>query len=300
MLSDHEVQIADSDYGKNYVKLLKVRREGRVHHVQELEINTALTLSSKKDYLRGDNTDVIATDSQKNTCYILAKQNGIDTIEVFAQILANHFLTKYPWVVKANIHIEQAPWKRIQQGGREHVHAFISSPECIRFCDVIQEKHGVPKVSAGLKGMKILKTTASSFVNFVDDEYRILPDMNDRIFCTVVQAKWDYSTTEGLAYCNSWSAVKSAILDKFAGPPDQGLFSPSVQHTLYLAQKQALSKVPQISRIELVLPNVHAYKFDFSKFTKLGITDNNEIFQPADKPSGNIRAVLERNVKSRL
>lgn len=64
-------------YGKDHVKLLYVRREGRVHSIKEYEIKTQLTLNTDKDYLMGDNSDVIATDSQKNTVYILAKRHGV-------------------------------------------------------------------------------------------------------------------------------------------------------------------------------------------------------------------------------
>ena len=41
--------------------------------------------------------------------------------------------------------------------------------------------------------------------------------------------------------------VKSTILDVFAGPPQTGVYSPSVQHTLYIAEKQILDKIPQVS-----------------------------------------------------
>jgi urate oxidase len=38
---------------------------------------------------------------------------------------------------------------------------------------VVQEgRYGQPVVSVGLKGLRVLKTTQSAFVNFVDDEYR--------------------------------------------------------------------------------------------------------------------------------
>jgi urate oxidase len=40
--------------------------------------------------------------------------------------------------------------------------------------------------------------------------------------------------------------VKECILDKFAGPPDTGIFSPSVQNTLYLAERMILDKVEQV------------------------------------------------------
>ena len=47
---------------------------------QELEVCTALTLNNHRDYIFEDNADVIATDSQKNTVYILAKQHGVSTL----------------------------------------------------------------------------------------------------------------------------------------------------------------------------------------------------------------------------
>jgi urate oxidase len=39
-----------------------------------------------------------------------------------------------------------------------------------------------PTIISGIRGMKVLKTTQSSFVNFVTDAYRTLPDAQDRIF----------------------------------------------------------------------------------------------------------------------
>lgn len=39
-----------------------------------------------------------------------------------------------------------------------------------------------PTIISGLKNLRVLKTTRSSFVDFVDDEYRSLPDMEDRLF----------------------------------------------------------------------------------------------------------------------
>ena len=39
-----------------------------------------------------------------------------------------------------------------------------------------------PTVISGIRGMRVLKTTQSSFENFVYDAYRTLPDVADRIF----------------------------------------------------------------------------------------------------------------------
>ena len=35
-------------------------------------------------------------------------------------------------------------------------------------------------------------------------------------------------------------------METFAGPADKGVFSPSVQNTLYLAEKGALAQIPQV------------------------------------------------------
>lgn len=38
---------------------------------------TALTLNNQRDYVVADNSEVIATDSQKNIVHVLAKQNRV-------------------------------------------------------------------------------------------------------------------------------------------------------------------------------------------------------------------------------
>ncbi|CAG7718597.1 unnamed protein product, partial [Allacma fusca] len=83
-LENSEFAFVDSGYGKNFIKLLHIRREGNVHYIKEFEVNTKLELNTKKDYLFGDNNDIVATDSQKNTVYILAKQHGVKSPEEFA------------------------------------------------------------------------------------------------------------------------------------------------------------------------------------------------------------------------
>ncbi|XP_002740301.1 uricase-like [Saccoglossus kowalevskii] len=284
-------------YGKNGVRVLQHRREGKVHHIKEVEVNTELSLSSKKDYIDGDNNDVVPTDTQKNTVYALVREKGIRTIEQFGMDLCKHFLETHSQVHTVNVYIEEAPWRRLDHTGREHVHAFILNPEAIRFCQVTQRRYGKPCVSAGLKGMKVLKTTKSGFVGFARDKYTTLPEVTDRFFCTTVYSKWTYDELLGLDFDRAVETVKAIILDNFAGPPDTGVYSPSVQNTMYLAQKQSFQKVPQISEIEIVMPNSHYFTIDLSKF---GMENKDEVMLPAEKPAGNIKLSMKRHPKSKL
>jgi urate oxidase len=214
--------IVDDAYGKTNVKLLHIKREGALHSIQELEVNTHLTLASKKDYIDGDNSDIIATDSQKNTVYLLAKKHGVTCPETFALLLAQHFIQTYSHVLKARVYIEQYPWQRMTVDGKPHNHAFVFSPVATRFCTVHLGRNGkfrniyfkdravipflfpgVPKIEAGIKDLRVLKTTQSAFVNFVSDEYRSLPDAPDRVMSTVVTSRWEYSSKD-VDFCATW------------------------------------------------------------------------------------------------
>ncbi|XP_077274258.1 uricase-like [Temnothorax americanus] len=290
-----EYELGACGYGKNNVKLLYVRRSDELRHeIREYEVDTHLRLSSQRDYLEGDNRDIIATDSQKNTVYLMAKKHGIHSPEAFALLLCSHFLYMYEQVAEVSINVEEYPWARYQVGNRPHNHAFIMCPTATRFCQVSQLRNESPRIRGGLKELRVLKTTQSSFTDFIQDEYRTLPDMNDRIFSTVVTAIWDFSTATGVDFDRVWDMVKECIMQNFAGPPDTGIYSPSVQNTLYLTEKCILNKVKQIRSIEMQMPNKHYFDLDFSKFSKVIQGQNKEVYLPMDKPSGIIYARLNR------
>nr|CAD7570541.1 unnamed protein product [Timema californicum] len=257
--SNEEYQLTNHGYGKNSVKVLHVHREGARHTIREYEVDTRLRLHSNKDYLTGDNTDIIATDTQKNTVYLLAKKYGVESPEDFALLLCNHFLYTYRHVDEVSVHVEEYPWERLQVDSVDHNHAFIFSPKALRFCTVTQARNGE--------------------CNYCDNK------------C---------GCDHNLKFCPSRDIVKECILDKFAGPPEKGVFSPSVQNTLYLTEKMALDKVPQICRIEMHMPNKHYFTLDLSKFPSLVKGENKEVYQPVDKPSGIIHAILERKSRSKL
>lgn len=72
--------------------------------------------------------------------------------------------------------------------------------------------------------------------------------------------------------------------------------SPSVQNTLYLAEKDALEQIEEINSIEMTLPNKHYVNIDFSKFKDLVRNDEETVFLPLDKPSGVIYLKLKRKM----
>lgn len=71
------VEFVRTGYGKNTVKVLVIRRHGSQHSILELKADVELTLRSRKDYLHGDNSDIIPTDTIKNSVHALAKIKGV-------------------------------------------------------------------------------------------------------------------------------------------------------------------------------------------------------------------------------
>ncbi|EGV98613.1 Uricase [Cricetulus griseus] len=220
-----EVEFVRTGYGKDMVRVLHIQRDGKYHSIKEVATSVQLTLRSKKDYLYGDNSDIIPTDTIKNTVHVLAKLKG---------------------------------------NGVKHVHAFIHTPTGTHFCEVEQMRNAPPVIHSGIKDLKVLKTTQSGFEGFIKDQFTTLPEVKDRCFATQVYCKWRYQRRD-VDFEATWSTVRDIILKKFAGPYDRGEYSPSVQKTLYDIQVLSLSQVPEIEDMEISLPNIHYFNIDMSK-----------------------------------
>ncbi|KAM9831433.1 uricase [Neosynchiropus ocellatus] len=296
-MAHQNVEFVRTGYGKNSVKVLTIRRERNQHSIIELKADVELTLRSRKDYLTGDNRDIIPTDTIKNTVHALAKLKGVHTIEQFSLDICHHFLTSFNHVLRAKVYMEEAPWRRLEKNGVEHAHAFIHSPESYRFCDVEQHLNGEPVVHSGIKDMKVLKTTQSGFEGFLRDRFTTLQETKDRCFCTSVYTRWRYNKIRDVNFDAAWKSVRDTIIEKFAGPYDRGEFSPSVQKTLYETQVLVLERIPELDEIEIVMPNQHYFTIDM---TKMGLSNKDEVLLPLDSPSGNITGTVRRKPRAKL
>ena len=77
-----------------------------------------------------------------------------------------------------------------------------------------------------------------------------------------------------------------AMLEAFAEN-----YSPSAQTTLYQMAEAALSACPEISLVDMAMPNKHCLLIDLSPF---GIENKNEVFVPMDEPHGQIEGTVAR------
>src|ERR671918_2322927 len=124
------VKLGPNRYGKSETRLVRVVRDGPVHHIKDLNVSTSLSGDMEAAHLTGDNAGVLPTDTQKNTAYAFAKRHGVGQIEEFALLLAGHFVTSQPSIHHARVEIGEYAWSR---GGP---HSFVRDRGEVRTCVV--------------------------------------------------------------------------------------------------------------------------------------------------------------------
>jgi urate oxidase len=278
-------KLTENHYGKSDVRLTKVIRNGDRHDLLEFSIDIHLSGLFSRSYTHGDNSSIIATDSMKNTVYVLAKENHFTCAEEFALLLAQHFPRIYPQVQSAFVEIRQTNWARIKVDDKPHDHSFICGGPDLWTATAIASRSGSPSISSGISDMLVLKTTKSAFKDFVTDKYRTLKDADDRIFATKLTASWDFISPSS-DFKTVRSKIHSAMLKIFATK-----MSHAVQETMYQMGAAALAAAPEINRIELQMPNKHRIPVNLQPF---GLENGNDIFVWTDEPYGNISATVER------
>jgi urate oxidase len=272
------VRLASNQYGKAEVRLVRVDRDSPRHEVVDLTVSITLRGDLSAAHLTGDNANIVATDTQKNTVYAFAR-DGVGEIEEFGLRLARRFTTA-PTIDWARVDIERHGWQRLGS------HSFQRCDGEVRAARVTVTATEVD-VQCGLRGLTLMNTTDSEFVGFVRDAYTTLPEAKDRILATEVNATWRHS---GVRPDNGWDAsfdaVRAALVQAFTDT-----YSKSLQQTLYAMGKQALTRVPGIDQIHLSLPNKHHLPVDLSPF---GLDNPGEVFVATDRPYGLIEGTVTR------
>jgi urate oxidase len=277
-------RLAWNAYGKAAVRLVKVDRRAVAHELHDLTVEVQLQGDFGPAHTAGDNSEVLPTDTMKNTVYALARQGPVDPPEEFGERLARHFLGACPAARRAVLALAVHRWDRTGAGDEPDPHAFVRGPAERRLATVTMDETGVA-VEAGLDGLGLLKTTGSGFAGFLRDAFTTLNETDDRILATDVEAHWRYAGPLR-DYTAAWSAVRASLVETFARQQ-----SASVQHTLYAMAEAALARRGEISEIRLVLPNRHHLLVDLAPF---GLDNPNEIFVATREPYGRIEAVIAR------
>ncbi|MEJ2856276.1 MULTISPECIES: factor-independent urate hydroxylase [unclassified Saccharothrix] len=275
------IVLGPNQYGKAENRLVTVTRDGDVHTIKDLTVSTSLRGDLAETHLTGDNSAVLATDTQKNTVYAFAKESPVGEIEDFALRLAKHFVSSQEAITGARVLIDEHSWQRIE----ENDHSFVQGSNEKRTTAVTVEGSQAWVVS-GLKDLVVLKSTGSEFHGYPKDRYTTLKEVTDRILATSVTARWRYQGS-GIDWAKSFAEIRGILLRTFAAK-----HSLSLQQTLYAMGEAVLQERSEVAEVRLSMPNKHHFVVDLSPF---GLENDNEVFYAADRPYGLIEGTILRD-----
>ncbi len=294
------IVLGSNRYGKAENRVVRIYRDTERHSIRDLNVSTALRGDFARAHTDGDQSDVLPTDTQKNTAFAYAKEVGVSSPEEYAVALATRLLAAAPRATTAQVRVEEYAWDRIPVGEGEeergHDHSFVrrgtETRTCVATVDGRDEDRQVWVVS-GLEDLVVLKSTGSEFRGFLRDEYTTLEETDDRILATSVTARWRW--VDGAVGVPggavdpevSYGSVRRTLLSTFATT-----YSRALQETLYAMGTAVLETHPQIAEIRFSAPNRHHFAYDLARF---GIDNDGEVFHAADRPYGLIEASVLRD-----
>jgi urate oxidase len=277
--------LAENRYGKSKVRLVKVKRHPDRHDFREWMVEILVEGDFESCFVDGDNRKILPTDTMKNTVYSLARNSLAESLEDFGKEIVAFLLDRNPQFSAVRVTLSENSWEHLETGGKPHPTTFVQSSNERQTARIGAMRSGALSVRAGLENLVVVKTAGSEFVGFLKDSLTTLPEMTDRLFGSVVRAKWTYSLQDA-PFVTLRSKIREILLSVFAGH-----VSKSVQHTLYAMGEAVLANVREVEEIELTLPNKHYLLVDLEGF---GQTNPNEIFVPIDEPHGYIEARICR------
>ncbi|MFT4035521.1 MAG: urate oxidase [Patulibacter sp.] len=278
------IVLGPNQYGKAECRLVRITRDTPVHEIEDLSVTSQLRGDFTACHIDGDNSLVVATDTQKNTVYAFAKEYGVGSPEALLLKLGEHFLSEFEWVTGGRWEAEAYSWERIVSGGAPHDHSFVRKGQEVRTA-VVQKDGDETYVIAGLKDCIVLKSTGSEFHGFPRDKYTTLVETDDRIMATSVTAWWRY-TSPDVDFNGCYDAIKALLLETFAD-----VHSLALQQTLFAMGKAVLEQFGEVAEVKLSCPNKHHFVVDLAPF---GLENPNEVFYAADRPYGLIQATIQR------
>jgi urate oxidase / 2-oxo-4-hydroxy-4-carboxy-5-ureidoimidazoline decarboxylase len=208
-------------------------------------------------YTKGDNREVVATDTMKNFVYAMAAEYTGRTLLALCAFLGRRFLETYPVMESLRVSAREIPLDPASPEGGPSDVLFRSTRGDVAFAEATLERDPDVRVTgarSGWVGMVLVKTTGSSFSSFARDDYTTLPELVDRPLTIHLDAYWRYAdlrdgVAEGFGIPGP-RAVRDEIERTF-----HEFNSRSIQHLVHEMGVRLLAAHAQLSEIEFAAEN---------------------------------------------
>ena len=276
-------------YGKTRVIFFRLARRSAPPFAAEVDIDV-FGERFKASYTEGDNREVVATDTMKNFVYATASRFTGRSLEAYVSFLGRELLTTYPQMEQIRVTAREVPLDPgyVHDGASDIVFRMTRTDRAVAHADFAREGSAIAMSHArsGIEGMRLLKTTGSSFAAFARDGYTTLPDLTDRPLTIVMDAHWQYGDTRDAAG-DGKGHVAVDVVRRELEITFHDFNSKSIQELVHEMGQRLLKAFPSLSAVE----------FGAENHTPDGVADGKgdvRVFAEPRQTFGKIGLVLRR------
>jgi len=202
-------------------------------------------------YTKGDNTNLVATDSMKNFIQRETLNFPGNDLESYTRFLAEKFMHIYPLTEGIQVSATEVPYHSIPGGTM----AFAPAGPERATARLEMRRNGAElqtvEACSGIQGFRLLRLGGSAFYGFVRDQYTTLPDIKNRPLHMWLDLEWLYSSLESSCTNGKTTArVREIVQQVF-----QSFESGSIQEVIYQIGGKMLAELPEISEVHLEANN---------------------------------------------
>jgi urate oxidase / 2-oxo-4-hydroxy-4-carboxy-5-ureidoimidazoline decarboxylase len=215
-------------------------------------------------YTRGDNSDVVATDSMKNFILRQAAEYEGATLEGYLAQLGRGFIERYELMQEVRVSGRELSFSAAEVPGEE---GFADSP-------VLRQRqwsdHSVAELHylrdgdaplltrhrSGRVSMELLKTEGSAFTRFVRDEYTTLPERSDRPLFIRLDVHWEYGDPADATEADVSRYVAGEQVRDVCAVVFHEFVSESIQHLVHEMAGRLFGRYPQLRSLDFVARNM--------------------------------------------
>lgn len=201
-------------------------------------------------YTEGDNREVVATDTMKNFVYATAADFDGGSTERYVLFLGTRLLETYPQMERIRATAHEIPLDPAQ--GSDVVFRLTRGDAAMSQADFERRDDAILVTAArsGIEGMRLLKTTGSSFASFARDRYTSLPDLSDRPLTIRMDVHWRYDDPQRDGNRVGSDRVRRSLEQTF-----NEFDSRSIQHLVHVMGTRLLADFPALGEVEFAAEN---------------------------------------------
>lgn len=211
-------------------------------------------------FSKGDNTQVVATDSMKN--FILRQTADFEgsTTEGLLAFISKQFLSRYPHIDAIELSADRIPFHTLEVADgsdglvdsslvyrRSHNDHASASMKLVR--DGEEGAAVIVEHECVITDLQLIKVSGSSFFGFVRDEYTTLPESYDRPLFIFLNIYWTYGDVEHAVEAGSRQYVAAEHIRDITHNVFHEYKTPSIQYLIYQVGLRILTRFPQLAEV---------------------------------------------------